>query len=114
MKGTVSYSIILVQDSEFQLRNYVFALSYFVLCTSLTEELQCVVCHVQGSCNVYSACNTVIVLEFDELRFIPFMASVNDCIFVRVNTTQVEFLGNNKVKMAEINTLKRGNKGAVQ
>lgn len=26
MKATVSYSIILVQDSEFQLRNYAFAL----------------------------------------------------------------------------------------
>lgn len=64
---------------------YLLSLTFF-LCTSFTEELQCVVCHVQGSFNVCSACNTVIVheFEFDELRFIPFMASVNDCIFVRV------------------------------
>lgn len=89
-------------------------LSLTCSCAPALQKNYRVWCAMCREAVMFSACNTVIVLEFDELRFIPFMASVSDCIFVCVNTTQVEFLGNNNVKMAEINTLKRGNEEAVQ
>lgn len=93
-----------------------YLLSLTFSCAPALQKNYSVWCAMCREAVMFSACNTVIVheFEFDELRFIPFMASVNDCIFVCVNTTQVEFLGNNKVKMAEINTLKRGNEEAVQ